>query len=46
MKLYITLFFLLFSFPAFSNWNDCIIGNYEYKDSFNQSTFLDLNKDL
>lgn len=46
MKFYLTLFFLLYSLSAFANWNDCIIGKYEYKSAFNKATFLSLNEDF
>ncbi len=46
MKFCFTLFFLLYSFSAFANWNDCIIGNYEYKEDFNKATFLSLDEDF
>ncbi len=46
MKFYLTLFFLFYSLSSFCSWNDCIIGNYEYKDGFNKATFLSLNEDF
>lgn len=46
MKFLITLFFLFYSLSTFANWNDCIIGKYEYKNDFNKATFLSLNEDF